>query len=102
MKFGRDFARGDYVDAATFGAQVIQWWCTIQPTTRKCWPPTYGSIPENFSFDYFNRGGPNGVFLVIICLLWWANALSPGMDYTDFQLVVQDVRWVLEQISSRA
>ena len=102
MKFGRDFTRGDCVDAAEFGTQVVKWWCTIQPTTRKSWPPTYGPTRGDFSFDYFNRGGPNGVFLMILCLLWWANALSPGMDYTDFQLVVHDVHWVLEQIASRS
>ena len=100
MKYARDFSRGDNVDAERFGKQVIEWWLTIQPTARKQWPPVYSPFPMDFSFDYFNRGGPNGVFLMIVCLLWWANALSPGLDYTDFRLVVHDVHWVLEQIAS--
>jgi hypothetical protein len=102
MKNGRDFSRGNNVNAAKFGAAVIKWWLTIQPTTRKAWPPTYEQLPENFSFDFFNRGGPNGVFLMMLCLLWWANALVPNMDHTDFGLVVHDVHWVLEQIASHA
>jgi len=102
MKWARDYSRGDKVDAGKFGAAVIQWWLTIQPTTRKNWPPTYDALPDDFSFNYFNRGGPNGAFLMILCLGWWANALTPSTDFTDFNLVVGDVHWVLEQIASRA
>ena len=102
MKNARDFSRGDNVDAEKFGAQVIKWWLTIQPTTRKAWPPSYQSLPEGFSFEYFNRGGPNGTFLMILCLSWWANALVPDADHTNFKAVVHDVCWVLEQIASHA
>jgi hypothetical protein len=102
MKSGRDFERGDRVDAAKFGPKVVKWWCTIQPTTRKAWPPTYAPLPADFSFSYFNHGGPNGVFLMILCLSWWANSLDTETDHTNFKLVVHDVRWVLEQIASRA
>ena len=101
MKYARDFSRGENVDVEKFGAAVMGWWLTIQPTTRKAWPPTYEPLPEDFSFDYFNRGGPNGVFLMILCLSWWANALTPKTDHTNFKLVVHDVHWVLEQIASR-
>jgi hypothetical protein len=100
MKHGRDFSRGEQVDAEKFGSAVVEWWLTIQPITRKAWPPTYEPLPEGFSFDYFNRGGPNAVFLVILCLTWWANALTPDTDNTSFKLVVHDVHWVLEQIAS--
>jgi len=102
MKYGRKFSRGHNVDAEKFGAKVIDWWLTIQPTTRKAWPPTYNPLPEDFTFDYFNRGGPNGVFLMILCLSWWADALTTQTDHTSFKLVVHDVRWVLEQIASHA
>jgi len=101
MKYGRDFSRGDNVAAEKFGAKVIEWWLTIQPTTRKAWPPVHEPLSEDFSFDYFNRGGPNGVFLMILCLSWWANALNADTDHTSFKLVIHDVRWVLEQIASR-
>ena len=100
MKNARDFSHGDDVDAEKFGAKVVEWWLTIQPTTRKVWPPSYEPLPEDFSFNYFNRGGPNGVFLMILCLSWWANALSPDTDHKSFKLVVHDVRWVLEQVAS--
>ena len=102
MKYARDFSRGHNVDAVKFGTAVIQWWLTIQPTTRKTWPPTYEPLPDGFSFNYFNRGGPNGAFLVILCLSWWANALTVDTDHKDFDLVVHDVHWVLEQIASNA
>lgn len=102
MKYGRDFARGYAIKAQKFGPAVIEWWLTIQPTTRKAWPPSYEALPNDFSFDYFNRGGPNGVFLMILCLSWWAEVLTPDMDHSNFKLVVHDVRWVLEQIAARA
>jgi hypothetical protein len=100
MKWGRKYSRGENIDAEKFGAAVVQWWLTIQPTTRKTWPPVYDAVPDGFSFNYFNHGGPNGTFLMILCLGWWANALSPGMDFTDFNLVVSDVHWVLERIAA--
>jgi len=102
MKNARDFTCGDKVDVTRFSKAVIQWWLTIQPTTRKDWPPSYNPLPGDFSFDYFNRGGPNGVFLVILCLTWWANSLTPDTDHTSFGLVVHDVNWVLEQIATHA
>ena len=102
MKWARKYSRGDQVDAGKFGASVITWWLTIQPTTRKQWPPTYDPLPNDFSFDYFNRGGPNGVFLLILCLGWWANALTADTDLTDYTLVVNDVCWVLEQVAGQA
>ena len=101
MKWGRKYSRGNKVDVDKFGPAVLQWWLTIQPTGRKDWPPVYNTLPDNFSFDYFNHGGPNGTFLMILCLGWWANALTPGMDFTTFDLVVSDVRWVLEKIASQ-
>ena len=102
QKWARKYSRGNNVDAKKFGASVLKWWLTIQPTTRKQWPPIYDPLPNDFSFDYFNRGGPNGAFLMILCLGWWANALTVDVDLTDYTLVVNDVRWVLEQIASRA
>jgi hypothetical protein len=102
MKNGRDFSRGSNVDAEKFGKTVTEWWRTIQPTTRKTWPPSQHPVSEDFSFEYFNRGGPNGVFLMILCLSWWANTLSTETDNTYFKVVVHDVCWVLEQIASRA
>jgi hypothetical protein len=102
MEYAWDFTRGDDVDAAIFSEKVVGWWLTIQPTTRKVWPPTYAPLPAGFSFEYFNRGGPNGVFLMILCLGWWANTLSTNTDHTSFKLVVHDVRWVLEQLAGGA
>lgn len=102
MKWGRKHSRGDDIDAGKFGAAVLQWWLTIQPIVRKDWPPVYNPLPDHFSFDYFNHSGPNGTFLMILCLCWWANALTPGMDFTAFNLVVGDVYWVLEQIANQA
>ena len=102
MKYARDFSRGFEVNAEAFGANVVKWWLTIQPTTRKAWPPSYEPLPEGFSFKYFDYGGPNGVFLVVLCLAWWANALNGDADHTNFGLVVRDVRWVLEQVANQA
>ena len=100
MKWARDYSRGDNVDAGIFGTAMVEWWLTIQPTTRKSWPLVYGSLPKGFSFNYFNRGGPNGAFLMILCLGWWANALNMEMDYSNFDLVTNDICWVLEQIAA--
>jgi hypothetical protein len=87
MKNARDFSRGYNVDAAKFGALSSEWWLTIQPTTRKAWPPTYEQLPEDFSFDFFNRGGPNGVFLVISA---FCGGLTHSPPTWTHKLVVHD------------
>ena len=102
QKWAQKYSRGDDVDAEKFGAAVLKWWLTIQPTTRKQWPPTYGPLPHDFTFEYLNCGGPNGVFLMVLCLGWWANALNADTDTTDYTLVVNDVSWVLGQLASQA
>ena len=88
------------MDAEKFGTAILKWWLTIQPTMRKQWPLAYGLLPNDL-FDYFNHGGPNDMFLMILCLRWWANALTVDMDLTNYTLVVNDVHWVLEQIASQ-
>ena len=102
MKWGRKYSRGSNVDPKKFGAAVLKWWLTIQPVTRKNWPPVYDSLSDDFSFNYFNHGGPNSTFLMILCLGWWAKALDLGMDFMEFDMVVNDVHWVLSQIANRA
>ena len=67
MKYAWVFTRGNDVNLEMFGASVVEWWLTIQPTARKAWLLTYKPLPEDFKFDYFNRGGPNGVFLMVLC-----------------------------------
>ena len=39
---------------------------------------------------------------MVLCLGWWANALTADMDLSDYALVVNDVCWVLKQIAIRA
>ena len=81
-----------------FSVAVLKWWLTIQLTMQKQWPLAYNPLPNGFSFNYFNHRGPNGVFLMILCLRWWANALTVDMDLTNYLLVMNNVYWVLKQI----
>lgn len=39
---------------------------------------------------------------MVLCLSWWANVLTPDSDHVMFGFVVNDVRWVLEQVASHA
>ena len=101
MKYARDFRHSNSVDPETFGAKVLGWWLTIQPTTCKAWPLSHEPPSVDLSFNYFKRGGPNGTFLMILCLLWWASALDINTDLMNFKLVVDNICWFFKQIASR-
>jgi len=47
------------------------------------------------------KAGPNGLYLVMLTLSWWAWAIEKStatVPYTEFDLAVADVEWVLSNI----
>lgn len=56
-------------------------------------------IPEEGSWGRLGQaGGGNGVFLILLALSWWAQAVSSGHPDADSDSAVKDVTWMLETV----
>lgn len=61
-----------YVD--TFGTQWREWWAGLQPKGYEV-----GDEPRDSSYyTQLHKAGPNGLFLMILALVWWGAAAADG------------------------
>ncbi|EIN04408.1 hypothetical protein PUNSTDRAFT_138449 [Punctularia strigosozonata HHB-11173 SS5] len=71
------------------------WWCDIQPSWREGTelplrrPTMSGTIPEWSA----QRGGPNGLYMVVLCLAWCL--IAEGSVPGGFDSACDDVAWML-------
>jgi len=81
------------------------WWLVIQPPWRRkvigsSWPPPRTAALKS-DWTSLMKAGPNGLYLVMLTLSWWAWAIEKStatVPYTEFDLAVADVEWVLSNI----
>jgi hypothetical protein len=81
--------------------QWRKWWIAIQPEWRltdEHWP-LLREVPLGSDWSSFLCGGPNGLFLVILTLFWWAQATQTDHSQEEFLSAVSDVHWVMTQVS---
>jgi len=63
------------------------------------WPPSKVLPPMN-EWKRLTRAGPNGFFLIVLTLAWWADTIAKTLApyYAEFKIAVDDVLWVLSEI----
>lgn len=88
-----DVGKYPYIVLPDFGETVRHWWQCLQPEWRGS--SMSRDPPANHSWVQYKVGGPNGLFLVVMCLSWWVQRLTE--DRADFTAVVDDFTWVLTQ-----
>ena len=110
-KYGQPFSREKLSplklnDNPGFSSQFLMWWRSLQPTWRLLGEfnqPLIRSetIPED-GWNDLCKGGKNGIFLVILCMAWWADFLVPAVDafgasgtLTD---MLDDLYWVMQKV----
>ena len=89
------------IDLATFPGAVRVWWITIQPEWRGSEWPLTRLIPDTEDWSSMKVGGPNGLFLVIMCLYWWRYLVkerSNEVTCAEFLSVLEDVTFILRAI----
>ncbi|KAI9059315.1 hypothetical protein FKP32DRAFT_1534588, partial [Trametes sanguinea] len=63
---------------AEFGASCELWWSNLQPEQRATSSDGKLTRPSSRlpleAWDEIRRGGPNGLFLVLLALGWWVDA----------------------------
>jgi hypothetical protein len=84
-----------------YAAGWKKWWVGMQPKVRISseWPPSR-VVSDDTTWDVLRRVGPTGFFIVMMTLSWWGKAVTgiEGGVKDDFQVVVDEVNWVLEKI----
>lgn len=94
------------IDLASFPDEVRQWWKTTQPSWRmpndsvSDWPLSR-KVPPGKDWACSRRGGPNGLFLVIMCLFWWrytAIAEDDRVAMAEYLSVAEDVAFAFGEI----
>ena len=85
----------------SFAEDFFKWWQGLQPawwlmaSLELC-----EDIPENFvEWKELAKGGPNGVFLLILALAWWgASIQGSDTEHSDeeFNTALYQVSWLLQ------
>ncbi|KAJ4465787.1 hypothetical protein C8J55DRAFT_440494 [Lentinula edodes] len=90
-----------------FGESVWTWWCSLQPPwrtysiTNNRPTPLELLVPGN-GWHSLNKGGKNGLMLIVTCLKWWREGLESLSEVekreleTDWYLAVEDISRMLE------
>ena len=101
MKRHRRIENVPTIKATEFAVQWHKWWAAMQPAWRlsdKIWP-LLREAPATTDWSGLQYGGGNGFFLIILTLSWWAQAVQNDLSQEDFLSAVDDVHWVITQIS---
>ena len=92
------------VDLRSFPAQVREWWAAIQPSWRipvtSEWP-LLRDVPEGEDWSCIKKGGPNGLFLVVMCLYWLHEAAKEGDDniaQAEYLSIADDISFVFDSM----
>lgn len=89
------------IDLVTFPEAVRVWWASIQPEWRGSKWPLDRSIPDTEDWSSMKLGGPNGLFLFVMCLYWWwslAKETSNEVACAEYLSVIEDVTFILRAI----
>lgn len=87
-------------DICKYRDNWIGWWTVSQPRWRSTgsWP--FSMDNENSgSWEDFPARGPNGIFLAIMAISWWAQAVESTKDFMQFEEAVDDIHWVIQQLA---
>lgn len=93
--------------AAEYGLTVQVWWRALQPQARRDASDVDGdefltrALTDGlFDWGELVVGGRNGLWMVVLALIWWDNACETlGEDRSEFLRTLRDVEWVLERIA---
>lgn len=74
----------------------------MQPHFRGDEPRAMSRVAQpSIEWSQLSKGGPNGIFVVLIAMGWWFLAVQvANSDFDDFHHALADVQWALEQTKS--
>jgi len=99
MKQGRQYDKQLAIgNVATYATQWCVWWVTLQPAWRGTLWPLLRTPELNKTWDKVQKGGRNGVLVVILSLGWWVSVVESDVDRHEATSAVEYVMWVLQEL----
>ena len=91
IKAGRNFDKQPDLanDVKTYALNWSAWWKAINPADNNGADRDWSSLA---------KGGPNGLYVVILSLGWWLFALHSTGPSADYLKAIEEVQWSLEQV----
>jgi len=88
------------VNAIEYGPSFIAWWSALQPSWRVSDSSAVLSknVPANETWAALGKGGSAGLYVVIMALSWWINAVGADAEGSGIWVIVEDFTWVLQQV----
>jgi hypothetical protein len=89
----------------SFASSWWKWWRNLQPSWRTHAPLVLSrQVPLNADWSAMEKGTPNGFFVIILALGWWALGIKhagtvTGDGISNLMNAIDDTTWVLEQMA---
>ena len=98
LKYGRQFDKSPVIkNAKDYGIAWLAWWRALQPKWRiggGILPPAVYSC-ELCDWGALQKSGKNGLFIVLISMVWWGRA---GTLTDDWKAAITDVKNVMQSM----
>lgn len=95
-QIGKPYKDQEIPDVAEFERMFKVWWSSLQPVSHvknRC----LLLATKEINWRKVNKAGPGGLVLVLLTLTWWKVACG-GTSSIKWELVVEDVAAVLQQL----
>jgi hypothetical protein len=96
VKSGRRSIKPNIANIVKYKASWQTWWQGLQPEWRLLEDGTFlQEVPDTGEeWETLRRGGPNGFFVIVLALGWWAAAMD-WKDDIGLLNALDDVTWVV-------
>jgi hypothetical protein len=54
--------------------------------------------PQGETWQVLRKGGSAGIYFVVMGLSWWIKSEASDRAYADAWMIVQDFRWIIQQM----
>ncbi|KAI0054696.1 hypothetical protein BV25DRAFT_1816697, partial [Artomyces pyxidatus] len=97
---GRRFEKPPEVGKpAEFMVVWRKWWIALQPEWRgDDWPLSRTGATGEETWEETLKGGRNGFEMILVSLSWWGAVAKTEKQKREWELAVEDVQWVAEQM----
>ena len=86
------------LNASKYGSRWVKWWIEFQPQQRDV--QVFPSTRDVSDTDWckFPAHGPDGLFLAIMAMSWWAHAVKLADNIPLFEETAGNLHWVIQEL----
>lgn len=99
MKRHRKFTIIPKIILSEYILEVQGWWTALQPVERVSdGGVLQRQVSEDIDWSFVAKSGPNGFFIFMMTLAWWAKSANTPALLAEFDSFIEDVNWVLSMV----